>query len=187
MTSGFALQTLLHVVRLAAEGDIKTAMKLGIKEKQIAELLTLSSQELHDMSSMTHSPFIQISFDADILERALRINERHSERRQEIQTLVKFGASFPMMNYLYGLNKEEMSNYRKIVPDPYKTLGRPSRPSDEEQEILWEKMKPIQSLDDPRLPQRIITTHQETGIPVGSIWILLKEWWEKNDNSQQDN
>jgi len=186
MTSGFALQTLLHVVRLAAEGDIKTAIKLGIRESQIAELLTLSSQELHDMSSMTHSPFIQISFDADILETALRINERHSERRQEILDLVKYGASFPMMNYLYGLTKEEISNYRKIVSNPQKTQGRPVKPTDEEQAILWEKMKPIQSLDDPRLPKCIIKAHQDTEIPVNSIWCVLKEWWEQRDD-QKDN
>jgi len=186
MRSGFALQTLPHVVRLAAEGDIKTALKLGIREKQIAELLTLSSQELHDMATMPHSPFLKIEIDADILETALRINERRSERRQEILTLIQFGASFPMMNFLYGMNKEEMSNYRKISPDSPNTQGRPGRPTDEEQEILWKKMKLIQSLEDPRLPQRIIAVHQETGIPVNSMWIILKEWWNKKDD-QKDN
>ena len=178
--SGFALQTLLHVVRLAAKGDIKTALNLGIKEHQINELLTLSSQELHDMANMSHSPFIKIEFDSDLLETALRINERHSQRRQEILNLIRSGASYPIMKHLYGMTNEEMSNFKKITNSHQH--GRPVKPDDEMQEQLWHLMQPINSLDDPRLPGRLIDAHSETGVKVSSIWILLKEWWLPDDN-----
>jgi Protein of unknown function (DUF2857) len=173
--SGFTLQTILHIVRMAAEGDIRTAIKLGIKEHQITELLTLNSQELHDMASMTHSKFIKIEFDPDALETALRINEKHSKRRQEIMALIAAGASYPVMKHLYGLTTEDMANYKKLagITD---TDGRPANATEQEQQQLWKIMKPIQSLDDPELPELLIKAHKKTGVKVNSIWLLLKEW-----------
>jgi len=182
--SGYTLHTLLHVVRRAAEGDIRIAMKLGIREHQIAELLTLSSQELHDMAAMTHNQFISISFDADALETALRINKKKSLRRQEIIRMILAGASHRVMKYLYGLTTEDMANYKKLA-GMKDTDGRPKNATEEQQAQIWEIMKSIKSFDDPKLPGYLLRANEATGVKVNSIWILLKEWWGRSGQSNQ--
>jgi hypothetical protein len=101
--SEYALLTLTYVVRLAAEGDFKTPKKLGISEKQIYELLTLNTQEIHDMAMMAKANLMTIKFDQEALDIALNINTVKSLRRKEIFQMLGAGASYPVMNHLYGL------------------------------------------------------------------------------------
>ncbi len=58
--SEYALSTLMFVVRLAAEGDFRTPLKLGLSEQQIHELLTLNNQEIHEMASIAKANFLNI-------------------------------------------------------------------------------------------------------------------------------
>lgn len=174
--SGYALHTLLYVVRLAAEGDIKTPMKLGLAEQQIHELLTLNSQELHDMAAMSQANFMQIQFDSEALNVALNINSAKSRRRQEIIDMLLAGASHPVMKHLYGLTTEDMVHYKKMLNLP-KNEGRPSHATDSEQATLWELMKPAGQLDSPILAKMLLNAHHSTGVKINTIWGLLKEWW----------
>lgn len=179
----FSLHTLLYVVRAAANGDIKTLLKLGLRESQIHELLTLNSQELHDMASMSKAHFLNISFDPDALDIALQQNVLKSKRREQIGQLLAAGASFPVMSYLYGLTTEDIANYRKIMKLA-KNEGRPATPSEETQNRIWEIMKPVSSFDDEGITEALLQAHRETGIKVSAIWQLLKQWW---GNQQQIN
>lgn len=174
----FSLHTLLFVVRAATNGDIKTPLKLGLRESQIHELLTLNSQELHDMASMSKANFLNISFDPDALDIALRHNALKSRRREQIGQLLAAGASFPVMSYLYGLTTEDIANYRKIM-NLAKNEGRPATPSEDEQARIWEIMKPISSFDDDCITELLLQAHRETGIKISAIWQLLKQWWGK--------
>lgn len=180
----FSLHTLLYVVRVAANGDIKTALKLGLRESQVHELLTLNNQELHDMASMSKANFLNIAFDPDALDIALQHNALKSKRRELIGQLLVAGASFPVMSYLYGLTTEDMASYRKIMQLP-KNEGRPAMPSEEAQTRIWEIMKPIiQSFDDEQVPGLLLLAHRDTGVKISAIWQLLKQW---GNNQEQFN
>ena len=184
--SGYALHTLLYVVRMAADGDFKTPMKLGINEKQIHELLTLNTQEIHDMASMSQANFMSIHFDPDALEVALNLNAVKSQRRQQIINMLIAGASYPVMKYLYGLTTEDMANFKKIMRLP-KNEGRPVNATETEEMQIWELMKPAGNLDSENLPELLLKTHQETGVKINTIWILLKEWWGGEQKIEKKN
>lgn len=175
-----SLHTLLYVVRAAANGDIKTPLKLGLRESQIHELLTLNSQELHDMATMSKATFLNIHFDPDALDIALQQNSLKSQRREKIGQLLAAGASFPVMSYLYGLTTEDIANYRKIMKLP-KNEGRPPMPSDNEQARIWAIMKPVTSFDDDGITDLLLQAHRETGIKVSAVWQLLKQWWSTDE------
>lgn len=178
--SGYALHTLLYVVRMAAEGDFKTPMKLGVNEKQINELLTLNNQELHDMASMSQANFMSIQFDCEALDVALNLNAIKSKRRQQIFHMLKAGASYPVMKYLYGLTTEDMANFKKIMNLP-RNEGRPANATESEENEIWELMKPAGDLNSVILPELLLNTHQKTGVKINTIWLLLKEWWGEKD------
>ena len=174
--SEYALLTLTYVVRLAAEGDFKTPKKLGISEKQIYELLTLNTQEIHDMAMMAKANLMTIKFDQEALNIALNINTVKSLRRKEIFQMLGAGASYPVMNHLYGLTTENMANYKKIMNLP-KNEGRPSNATESEQHELWELMKQAGGLDSQELAELLLNAHQKTSVKINTIWGLLKEWW----------
>lgn len=174
--SEYALSTLMFVIRLAAEGDFRTPLKLGLNEKQIYELLTLTNQEIHDMAMMAKANFMTIKFDQEALNVALRINAVKSLRRKEIFQMLDAGASYPVMHHLYGLTSENMANFKKIMNLP-KNEGRPINATESEAHELWDLMKPAGGLDSDELAKLLLNAHQKTRVKINTIWVLLKEWW----------
>ena len=174
--SEYALSTLMFVVRLAAEGDFRTPLKLGLSEQQIHELLTLNNQEIHDMANLAKANFMTIQFDQEALNVALNINAVKSSRRKEIFQMLDAGASYPVMHHLYGLTTQNMANYKKIMNLP-KNEGRPSSASESEEHELWELMKSAGGLDSEELAPLLLNAHQKTDVKINTIWLLLKQWW----------
>jgi len=183
--SEYALSTLMFVVRLAAEGDFRTPLKLGLTEKQIHELLTLNNQEIHDMATIAKANFMTIQFDQEALNVALNINAVKSLRRKEIYKMLTAGASYPVMHHLYGLTTENMANYKKIMSLP-KNEGRPTSATEKQEHELWELMKPAGGLDSDQLATLLLNAHQKTSIKINTIWVLLKEWWGDEPSHTQE-
>lgn len=181
----YALSTLMFVVRLAAEGDFRTPLKLGLSEQQIHQLLALNNQEIHDMATLAKANFMTIQFDQEALNVALHINAAKSSRRNEIVQMLNAGASYPVMHHLYGLTSENMASFKKMMNLP-KNEGRPVNATEAEEHELWELMKPAGGLDSQELPQLLLNAHQKTQVKINTIWGLLKEWWgDEQSQSQQ--
>ncbi len=176
----YALHTLLHIVRSASQGEYKIAKKLGLTDDNINELLTLNHQELHDLAAITKANFVKIEFDSEALVVALKINEANSQRRQQIQAMLKAGASYPVMQHFYGLTYDEMANFKKMLHLP-SGEGRPAEPTASEDEQLWEILKPVDNLDTETLPDLLLTASKETEVPISSIWISLNKWCKQNN------
>ena len=182
--SEYALSALMFVVRLAAEGDFRTPLKLGLTEKQIHELLTLNNQEIHDMATIAKANFITIQFDPEALNIALQINSLKAQQRKEIFQMLNAGASYPVMHHLYGLTTENMANFKKIMSLP-KNEGRPVNATEKQEHELWELMKPAGGLNSDELAQLLLNAHQKTSVKINTIWVLLKEWWGDEQSHAQ--
>jgi len=175
--SDYIFQSLLYLIKIIANGEIKNAMEFGIKENQLTELLTLNSQELHDIANITNVNLISnIEFNPDVLDIALVINRDKSKRRKKTLQLLKAGASYPLLHHLYGLSIEDTANYRKLLNVGNSKKGRPRGISDNDKDELYKLFDSIDSLNDPSLPDLILAASEETEIQADSIWILLKEW-----------
>ena len=183
--SEYALSTLMFVVRLAAEGDFRTPLKLGLSEQQIHQLLALNNQEIHDMATLAKANFMTIQFDQEALNVALHINAVKSLRRKEIVHMLNAGVSYPVMHHLYGLTTENMANFKKMMNLP-KNEGRPVNATESEEHALWELMKPAGGLDSKDLAKLLLNAHQKTQVKINTIWVLLKEWWgDEQTHTQQ--
>ncbi len=178
----YALHTLLHIIKLASKGDYKTILKLGLTEDDINQLLTLNMIELHDLATISKANFVKVGFDSIALNVALNINESKSKRRQQIKEMLKAGASHPVMSHFYGLTPEDISNFKKMLHIP-SGEGRPSLPSESNEKIIWEIVKPADQIDNEMLPEFLLTAHKKTKVPISSIWPLLNKWFENNKKS----
>ena len=176
-----ALNALMYVVKQAAIGNIKVPLALGLTEWQANELLTLNNQELHKMAIMANLNILNIEFDREALDIALKINDQKSTRRKEIFEMLEAGASYPVMNSLYGLTTANIGSYRKMVNLPMKESigGRPHLGTQAQQDDVWEAMKSAKGFNDPGLAKALLNAHKKTGLKISSIWAILKEHREE--------
>lgn len=182
-----ALHALMYVVKQTASDNMKVPLSLGLTEWQANELLTLNTQELHDMAILANLNILKVEFDQEALDIALKINDKKSLRRQEIFEMLKAGASYCVMNALYGLTHGNIGSYRKMVNLPVKESkgGRPNNPTEQEENELWELMKPAQSFSDPNLSSLLLNAHEKTGVKISTIWVMLKNFWEEQERERK--
>jgi len=186
--SELALYALRYVINQAAKGHFKIPLSLNINEQQAYELLTLNNQELHDMAIMANLNILTINFDTEALKIALEINNAKSQRRQEIFKLLKAGASYPVLNHLYGLTTDNIGHYRRIIDLPAKKRkgGRPAGCTEEEKTVLWGIMGAIEDqFNNRELSTLLLDAHEKTGLEISSIWTTLKEWWGDENHKRK--
>jgi hypothetical protein len=68
-----------------------------------------------------------------------------------------------------------MAACRKVLNLP-KCEGRPSLPSEEEQNMLWEYINPEDIKQTDQLANRLLSASRETGIKINVIWATLNQW-----------
>jgi len=131
----YTLQTLLYVSRLAAQDDYRSAAALGLRPDQIRAIGSMSLQNLQELALTVKTRFFQTTFSPDDLGAALRILRHKSAERETVLQMIDAGASFSMMNALFGLSKTDHAGYRKLMG--LSKQGRPSKPSEQESVTLW--------------------------------------------------
>jgi hypothetical protein len=181
-----ALHALMYVVKQTAIDNIKVPLSLGLTEWQANELLTLNNQELHEMAILANLNILKVEFDQEALDIALKINDKKSLRRQEIFRMLKAGASYCVMNALYGLTRANIGSYRKMVNLSVEESkgGRPSNPTEQEENELWELMKPAQDFNDPNLSKLLLNANEKTGVKISTIWVMLNKFWEEEERER---
>ena len=173
--SEYAFQTLMYVSRMVSEGDYKTPEKMGISFEQMGVISDLTTQDIHILSALTQANFLSVEFDHKALDVALTIIVDRNIRQKEIYELLKEGASYPVMKYIYGITTSDMAACRKVLNLP-KCEGRPSLPSEEEQNELWEYINPEDIKQSDTLANKLLSVSKETGIKINVIWATLNQW-----------
>jgi hypothetical protein len=174
----FALHTLMFVSRMAADGDFDTPHQLGLRTDQIEKIMTLSTQEIHEMAATTKARYLRILFDADALDTAMQVCAQRIRQRQLILQLLTAGASLPVMRTLFGFTSADTAQYRKYLNLP-KADGRPALPTDAQQVKIWELWKATDS-EPLGIAERLLYVHHHTGLKISAIWPLIQDWFAGN-------
>jgi Protein of unknown function (DUF2857) len=167
----YTLQTLLYVSRLAAQDDYQSASAMGLRPDQIRTIGSMSLQNLQDLSLTVKTRFFSATFSPDNLDAALHILQHKSAERETILRMIEAGASFSMMNALFGLSKTDHAGYRKLVG--LSKQGRPSKPSEQESVTLWHHWIRHDQLG---IRERLLAVHNQTGIELSALWALIQSW-----------
>ena len=173
--SEFALQSLLFISRMAANGDYETPLRLGIRPDQVEKILSLNAQEIYEMAAISKVQFYKLTFDSESLDMAFDICSQHIQQRQQIIQLLKAGASLPVMKQLYGLTSVDLARIRKHLNLP-SVNGRPMHPSEADQYRIWESWKNTQ-LENLSIAESLLFVHQQTQLKINAIWPLIQEWF----------
>ncbi len=171
----YAFYTLLYVSRLVSEGDYETPYKMGISNEQMVKISDLSTQDIHILSDLTQAKFLSVTFDNQALDKALKIIKVKKQHQIKIYELLREGASYPVMKYLYGLTTSDMANCKKFLNLP-KGEGRPLSPSELEQTVLWDYITPKDLIQTDELADKLLYASRETHIKINAIWVLLNQW-----------
>lgn len=174
----FALQSLLFVSSLVAEGDYETLLRIGIRGDQLEKILALNIQEIHEIASISKASFIDISFDSNFLDTAIDLCDQRIKQRNQIYQMLKAGASLPAMNQLFGLTSADLANLRKFLNLP-KVNGRPMLPSEADQARIWEIWKNTLT-ENLSIAERLLLIHQQTHVKINAIWPLVQDWFDFN-------
>jgi len=172
--SDYAFQTLLYVSRLVSEGDFKAAECMGLSNEQMSKIGDLSSQDIHVLSGLTQAKILSVQFDKKALDKALEIIGNKKRHQRKIYELLRQGASYPVMKYLYGLTTSDMANYKKFLNLP-RSDGRPSVPSEDKQNMLWKHITHV-DINTDELADKLLHASRVTNIRINVIWLVLNKW-----------
>jgi hypothetical protein len=170
---------------MVSQGDYETPKKLGISHEQISIIKKLTTQDIHRLSSLTHANILSIEFDKSALSIALNIIADRNIRQEEIYEMLKEGASYPVMKYIYGITTSDMAACRKVL-NLTKCEGRPSMPSEEMQSTLWRYITPSDIDETDKLAEKLLFASKQTSLKINVIWILLKQWLKDISSSTED-
>jgi hypothetical protein len=165
-------QILRHVTEILSEGDVCSALALGFRASQIAQLERLTLRDLHRLSrAPTH--FLSITVDPTRFDRLLSHVERGKQRESLQDELIRLRAPAVMMRTYFGMTNADYATRRRLLGLTGTGIGRPCLPSNADQERIWKCWQ-----DHSRIPleERYLEVGRATGVPLKDVWGLIRSW-----------
>jgi hypothetical protein len=174
----FQFRLVRYLVAMASHDEIELLNQYDLESIHHAALSQLTCGDLERIVHNIPETLFQLSIDTVQLERMICCCQSHQSDRQLIQQLLKSGASYPVLNRLYGLTSLDMATLRKQLSLP-PSQGRPISLSDAQQDQVYRLW---QASNHPNIAQRLLHLHQHTAIAIRSLWPYLNEWFLIPDN-----
>jgi len=168
----FRYQVIRYLVTLVSNGDLEHLQQLGINPNHHAALSLLNCGDLERIVHNMPDALFQLTINTQQLERLICCCQHHQSDRQLIQQLLKAGASYPVLNRLYGLTSSDVATLRKQLQIT-DNQGRPTSLSDEQQDQVYRLW---QATHYPTIAEHLLHLHQHTAIPIRSLWPYLNDW-----------
>ena len=174
----FQFQLVRYLVAMASHDEIELLNQYGLESIHHAALSQLNCGDLDRIAHNIPETLFHLSINTVQLERMILCCQHHQLDRQLIQQLLKAGASYPVLNHLYGLTSSDVAILRKQLQTPH-IQGRPTSLSDEQQDQVYRLW---QASHHPTIADQLLHLHQHTTIPIRSFWPYLNEWLLIPDN-----
>ena len=119
------LANLIRELKSAAGEQAPTPA--GLTEVQIAELKSLTSAELVQLSEMTE-PRVAVQIDAGSLEHGLRQVDYLNRRSRQLEHFIRHGATSNMLTKLFRISSADVTLKRRLFAGTSPLLRRPAMP-----------------------------------------------------------
>lgn len=120
------LLLLAHLIRQVQEAG-KQPTAEGLTERHIAELQSLTSSELVQLSEMAE-PRVAIQIDAGSLDHGLRQVDYLNKRSRQLEHFIRHGATSNMLTKLFRISSADVTLKRRLFAGTSPLLRRPAMP-----------------------------------------------------------
>ena len=110
----------------------------GFTPEQVAELQTLTSSELVQLSEMTE-PRVAVQIDAGSLEHGLRQVDYLNKRSRQLEFFIRHGATSNMLTKLFRISSADVTLKRRLFAGTSPLLRRPAMPSHPVRELIQKR------------------------------------------------
>lgn len=171
----FTLHAFLYIARLLAEQRDQEILQLGLRPEQTEAIRTMTAGDIHEMSLNIRGHFLEVRLDPAAFDAALAMLERRKNDEDLNMALIRAGARYEMMHHFCGMTTDEYARHRRNL-DLADGRGRPQIPDEKTQALIWQCW--LDSVHETDLKRRYLKVHEQTKVPVGTIWKLIDEWDE---------
>jgi hypothetical protein len=112
---------------LNSAADEQLPIPEGLTSGQIAELKSLTSEELIQLSEMTE-PKVAVQIDAGSLEHGLRQVDYLNKRSRQLEHFIRHGATSNMLTKLFRISSADVTFKRRLFAGTSPLLRRPAMP-----------------------------------------------------------
>lgn len=169
----FTLHAFLYIARLIAEHRDQEILQLGLRPDQTEAIRSMTTEDIQEMASSIRANFLEIRLDPDAFDAACLMLKCRKSDDDLNQALIQAGARYEMMHQFCGMTTEEYARYRRRL-ELSDGRGRPPMPTAQTQVLIWQSWLDCKA--EPDLKRRYLQVHEQTDVPVGTIWKLIGEW-----------
>lgn len=187
MDTVVTLAILRQAITYVREGNMRRARALGFNDDELRELRRLSATDIDALA--TSNPVVcRLSVDHDLLAGVFRRLSSDMDREKTIDRCLELGASVLMMSSFFGLTGNDCSTRRALLGLESRQ-GRVAMPPESEEHDAFRRWQDISAatnapdaVDD---IQGMIVLCEETCIPLGVVWQLVKNWTKAVNSSSR--
>ncbi|MEZ2743761.1 DUF2857 domain-containing protein [Halopseudomonas bauzanensis] len=187
MDTVVTLAILRQAITYVREGNMRRARALGFNDDELRELRRLSATDIDALA--TSNPVVcRLSVDHDLLAGVFRRLSSDMDREKTIDRCLELGASVLMMSSFFGLTGNDCSTRRALLGLESRQ-GRVAMPPESEEHDAFRRWQDISAattapdaVDD---IQGMIVLCEETSIPLGVVWQLVKNWTKAVNSSSR--
>jgi len=174
------LLVLAHLIRqLKAESDgAAVPVPEGFTEQQVADLQSLSSQELVQLSEMTE-PRVAIQIDAGSLEHGLRQVDYLNKRSRQLEHFIRHGATSNMLTKLFRISSADVTLKRRLFAGTSPLLRRPAMPPHATREKIqqrWFQIRKGKEREPVRAEDYEELHHDYPQHTYATLWAVVHEF-----------
>jgi len=175
--SNFVYQVLMEVL---SKTEVSCLLDMGVPREHVEWLRDLSLQDLKLIANPKYRVF---EFSATVLPEQIALVQNQIQERKNEEELIKEyllnGASFPMMNALFGTSGHEFSALCRLLN--ITNRGRPPVPKIDTQDRAWNLWRQYKGMDE---RARFLKTAQELDLTLASLWCLISKQEEEEATIQ---
>ncbi|MFC1040818.1 DUF2857 domain-containing protein [Pasteurella multocida] len=156
-------------------GEVNYCQQFGFDESELAEIASLSTQEILDMSESSAS-FAKIAIDHAVFWSLLETVREKTRERNTIDRALTLGISSEMIHTFFGWSSAEVSARRKLLGIK-ENMGRKPNASEAEEAQIWELWKTHKTEEDSTQSlDLLMLIAEETEISLTEVYRLVSQW-----------
>jgi hypothetical protein len=172
------LLVLAHLIRQLKAANDGTPPPDGLSEQQIADLQSLTSSELVQLSEMTE-PRVAIQIDAGSLDHGLRQVDYLNKRSRQLEHFIRHGATSNMLTKLFKISSADVTLKRRLFAGTSPLLRRPAMPAHKVREQIqqrWFAIRKGKEREPVRAEDYEELHHDYPTCTYATLWAVVHEF-----------
>jgi hypothetical protein len=167
---------MLYAIRCLVEGDQAALREMNFGPREVQALREMNLSDLCYVETLrTHC--LSVALDREVYWPLLSQLRQRRESEELQQALISADAPLEMMQTFFGMSGREYARLRRMLVVNSAT-GRPPEASEEQTQTIWDAWQARrEQLQDGLLPpEEYLSIHQDSGIPLRTIWGETRRW-----------